>query len=54
LGDAVQQIRMPSGLADRAVAALRESQGDKEKFVRTTTMRLQQQQLLIRAKLDRA
>ena len=30
------------------------SQGDKEKFVRTTTMRLQQQQLLIRAKLDRA
>ncbi len=45
---------MPSGLAERAVAALRESQGDKEKFVRTTTMRLQQQQLLIRAKLDRA
>ena len=30
------------------------SQGDKEKFVRTTTMRLQQQQLLTRAKLDRA
>lgn len=54
LGDAVQQIRMPSGLAERAVAALRESQGDKEKFVRATTMRLQQQQLLIRAKLDRA
>jgi site-specific DNA recombinase len=54
LGEAVQQIRMPTGLADRAVAALRESQGDKEKFVRTTTMRLQQQQLLTRAKLDRA
>ena len=54
LGNAVQQIRMPTGLAERAVAALHESQGDKEKFVRTTTMRLQQQQLLIRAKLDRA
>ena len=26
----------------------------KEKFVRATTMRLQQQQLLIRAQLDRA
>ena len=54
LGDAVQQIRVPAALADRAAEALRESQGDKEKFVRTTTMRLQQQQLLIRAKLDRA
>jgi site-specific DNA recombinase len=53
-GDALQQIRVPTGLADRAVTALRESQGDKEKFVRATTMRLQQQQLLIRAKLDRA
>jgi hypothetical protein len=33
---------------------LRESQSDKETFVRTATMRLQQQQLAIRAKLDRA
>ncbi len=43
-------------LTDRAQAAarLRESQADKEQFVRTTMMRLQQQQLLIRAKLDRA
>jgi hypothetical protein len=39
-------------LADRVAAALRESQTDKERFVRTTTMRLQQQ-LLLRAKLDR-
>ncbi len=54
LGDAVQQIRVPPALTDRAIAALRESQGDKEKFVRATTMRLQQQQLLMRAKLDRA
>ena len=54
LGQAVELIRLPTGLTERAVAALRESQGDKEKFVRTTTMRLQQQQLLVRAKLDRA
>jgi hypothetical protein len=33
---------------------LRGSQSDKETFVRATTMRLQQQQLTIRAKLDRA
>jgi hypothetical protein len=54
LGETVGQVRVPTGLAERAVAALREIQGDKEKFVRTTTMRLQQRQLLIRAKLDRA
>ena len=38
----------------RPCAAMREIQGDKEKFVRITTMRLQQQQLVIGAKLDRA
>ena len=54
LENALRQIQVPTGLAERAVEALRESQGDKEKFVRATTMRLQQQQLLIRAKLDRA
>jgi hypothetical protein len=54
LGETVQQIQMPAGLAERAVAALREIQGDKEKFVRTTTLRQQQRQLFIRAKLDRA
>jgi hypothetical protein len=31
-----------------------QSQSDKEQFARTTMMRLQQQQLLIRTKLDRA
>src|SRR5262249_6192739 len=54
LGDVVKQIRIPAELADSVAKVLRESQGDKEKFVRTTTMRLQQQQLLLRAKLDRA
>jgi len=32
---------------------LRESQSDKEMFVRTSMLRLQQQQMLIRSKLDR-
>lgn len=32
---------------------LRESQADKGKFVRTSTLRLQQQQMLLRSKLDR-
>ena len=35
----------------RKIAA---DQGDKERFVRATTTRLQQQRLLIRAQLDRA
>jgi ABC-type phosphate transport system auxiliary subunit len=32
---------------------LRESQTDKEKFVRASMLRLQQQQMLLRSKLDR-
>jgi hypothetical protein len=32
---------------------LRESQADKETFVRTSMLRLQQQQMLLRSKLDR-
>jgi hypothetical protein len=32
---------------------LRESHADKEKFVRTSMLRLQQQQMALRAKLDR-
>ena len=54
LGDVVKQIHIPAELADSVANVLRESQTDKEKFVRTTTLRLQQQQLLLRAKLDRA
>lgn len=36
LENALRQIQVPTGLAERAVEALRESQGDKEKFVRAT------------------
>jgi hypothetical protein len=45
---------IPTELADAVAKVLRESQSDKESFVRSTTMRPQQQQLTIRAKLDRA
>ena len=54
LGQLVQQVHIPTELADRVAKVLRESQTDKEQFVRTAMMRLQQQQLLLRSKLDRA
>jgi len=54
LGDVVKQVRIPTELADTVATVLRESQSDKETFVRTAMMRLQQQQLLLRTKLDRA
>jgi site-specific DNA recombinase len=54
LGELVKQVRIPTELADGVANVLRESQADKEKFVRTTIMRLQQQQLLLAGKLDRA
>jgi hypothetical protein len=49
-----KSVRIPTELAEAVAKVLRESQADKETFVRSTTMRLQQQQLTIRAKLDRA
>jgi hypothetical protein len=54
LGELVKQVRIPTELADRVATALRESQSDKESFARTTIMRRQQQELLLRSKLDRA
>jgi DNA invertase Pin-like site-specific DNA recombinase len=54
LGELVKQVRIPTELADGVANVLRESQADKEQFVRTTMLRLQQQQLLLRSKLDRA
>lgn len=54
LGELVKNVRIPTELADAVAAALRESQSEKESFTRSTIMRLQQQQLLIRSKLDRA
>lgn len=50
----VKRVRIPTELADAVAKVLRESQSDKETFVRSTTMHLQQQQLAIRAQLDRA
>ena len=43
----------PTELAGKLATVLRESQADKEKFVRTSMLRLQQQQMLLRSKLDR-
>lgn len=53
-GDILGQVRIPPELADKLKVVLRESQSDKEKFVRTAMLRLQQQQMLLRSKLDRA
>lgn len=50
----MKRVRIPTDVVESVAKVLRESQADKETFVRTTTMRLQQQQLAIRAKLDRA
>jgi site-specific DNA recombinase len=54
LGELVKKVRIPAELADGVANALRASQSDKEKFVRTAMLRLQQQQMLLRSKLDRA
>jgi Recombinase zinc beta ribbon domain len=53
-GELVKQVRIPTELADTVARILRGSQSDKEQFARTTMLRLQQQQLFIRMKLDRA
>lgn len=52
-GAVLQQVRIPGELAGKLATVLRESQADKEKFARTALLRLQQQQLLLRSKLDR-
>jgi site-specific DNA recombinase len=54
LADVIRQIHIPVEIADRLADALRESQADKERFSRTSLMRLQQQQLQVQAKLDKA
>ncbi len=51
---AVKRVQVPADVADWIAEALRESQGDKERFHRTAIMQLQQQYLAIQAKLDRA
>ena len=52
-GEILKQVRIPHELARKLTTVLRESQADKEKFVRTSMLRLQQQQMLLRSKLDR-
>lgn len=52
-GEILKQVRIPAELAGKLATVLRESQSDKEKFVRTSMLRLQQQQMLLRSKLDR-
>ena len=52
-GEILKQIRIPHELAGGIATVLRESQADTEKFVRTSMLRLQQQQMLLRSKLDR-
>ena len=49
-GELLKQIRIPTELAGKLATVLRESQTDKEKFVRTSMLRLQQQQMLLRSK----
>ena len=53
-GEILKQVRIPTELAGKLAIVLRESQSDKEKFVRTAMLRLQPQQMLLRSKLDRA
>jgi DNA-binding transcriptional regulator PaaX len=52
-GRLLKQVRIPTELAGKLATVLRESQTDKEKFVRNSMLRLQQQQMLLRSKLDR-
>ena len=52
-GDILKQIRIPGELAGKLAAVLRDSQADREKFARASLLRLQQQQVMLRSKLDR-
>ena len=52
-GEILKQVRIPAELAGKLATVLRESQADKQKFVRTPMLRLQQQQMLLRSKLNR-
>jgi hypothetical protein len=52
-GEVLQAVRIPTELAGKLATVLRESQTDKEIFVRTSTLRLQQQmQLALEARSD--
>jgi site-specific DNA recombinase len=53
-GDVVRRVQIPAHIADWLAQGLRESQADKERFHRTAIGRLQQQQVAVQNKLDRA
>jgi site-specific DNA recombinase len=48
-GETVKRVRIPAELANAVAQAPRESLADKATAVRTSTMRLQQQQLLVQS-----
>ena len=50
----MRRVQIRSDVADWIAEALRESQGDKERFHRSSVMHLQRQYLAVQAKLDRA
>jgi site-specific DNA recombinase len=52
--DVVRRVQITPEVAEWIAEALRESQGDKERFHRTSLMQLQQQYLAVQTKLDRA
>ena len=52
--DVVRRVQIPPAIADSIAQALRESQEDKERFHRTSILRLQQQYITIQARMDRA
>ena len=54
LAEAVRRVQIPTHTADLIAEALRQSQADKEKFHRTALLTLQQRQVAVQAKLDRA
>ena len=52
--EVVKRVQVPVDVADWIAEALRDSQGDKERYHRTAVMQLQQQYLSVQAKLDQA
>jgi site-specific DNA recombinase len=52
--EVVERVQISPDVADQVAQALRESQADKEQFHRASVMRLQQRQLAIQGRLDRA
>jgi site-specific DNA recombinase len=52
--DVVRRIQISAEVVEWITEALRESQDGKERFLRTSVLRLQQQYIAVQAKIDRA